>query len=322
MDIFTKDLPIDEKYPNSCVYWIYHEDKHTDPRKDGYVGVASGGVEARYKKHQYDAAKGSSLVVHRAIRKHGDKIKVKVLLLADPEFCLLVEYALRPLPNMDGSWNIHCGGNLGNLGGKASPETLVKMSEALKGRKLSEDHIAKISSANRGKVRSEEIKEKMSERMLGFKHSEETKVKISKTSTGRKHSKESLKRMSVAQATRQRSDDEIAKIVERNKKGLSVESEGKRQISIRAVRARQPWRNSSIKDHSIWLSAELIEVALADSPGINTNKLATIFATSRDRMETIHTRLLSGWSPSNDAVFQEWLTEYRLKESNETTCTT
>ena len=72
------ELPKDEKYPLSCVYWIYHEDKHTDPRNSGYVGISSKGLPARLRQHEKDVVQGSSLKVHNAMRKYGDKVKAKI----------------------------------------------------------------------------------------------------------------------------------------------------------------------------------------------------------------------------------------------------
>lgn len=132
--ITCKDLPVDEKYPKSCVYWIYHEDLHTDPRDSGYVGVSVKGFEHRFKTHNWEANKGSELAVHRAIRKYGQKIKILALVTANPEMCLLVEEMLRPSPGI--GYNIaKGGGGSPTLGMTLSDETKSKISASCKGEK-------------------------------------------------------------------------------------------------------------------------------------------------------------------------------------------
>lgn len=134
--IFTKDLPIDPNYPNSCVYWIYHEDNHTDIKTQGYVGVASKGFDIRFLSHLSDAKHGSNLTVHKAMRKYKDKIKVKEILKAEPEFCLLAEGLFRPKAGIKGTWNIQAGG-VGRLDRNLeilSDETRARLSDSAKKR--------------------------------------------------------------------------------------------------------------------------------------------------------------------------------------------
>lgn len=69
-----------------------------------------------------------------------------------------------------------------NLGRKASPEKILKLSESHKGKKLSDEAKIKLREAariaNTGKIVSEETKAKLREINLGKKHSEETKLKL------------------------------------------------------------------------------------------------------------------------------------------------
>lgn len=150
-NIFTKDLPIDKKLPKSCIYWLYDKQRHTDPRVEGYVGVSSRGLPKRLNDHRKAAEKGSKLPVHRAIRKYGENLGYQILIEADPEFCLLVENMLRPVPNMPKTWNVA-------QGGVPSPTT---------GTKLSLETRAKISLANSGE----------NSPWFGRKHSVETLLK-------------------------------------------------------------------------------------------------------------------------------------------------
>jgi hypothetical protein len=156
-DIYiSKELPLDSDYPESCLYWIKLKE-HTDPRKQGYVGVSVSGINKRMSKHKYDAANGSDFIVHKAMRKYGDNIEAVVLLKADQEFCLMVERELRPNYQTKGTWNINAGGELKQLGCK---QTL--------------DRIEKRVSKLRGKVRSKEQREAMSKAFKGIKRSEAT----------------------------------------------------------------------------------------------------------------------------------------------------
>lgn len=132
--IISDDLPTDSECPLSCVYWI-HTKEQTDPKSSGYVGVSKFGWEKRFVQHKNDAANNSKHVVHRAMRKYGDAIKVTVLCLADPEFCLLFEEMLRPVPNMAGTWNLSRGGSSGRLGIVQTAEAKQHLSKMMSGDK-------------------------------------------------------------------------------------------------------------------------------------------------------------------------------------------
>lgn len=142
--IFSKDLPIDAKYPKSCLYWIHLGDEHTDPRTQGYVGVSSYGAEARFKQHILSAKKNSTLIVHNAMRKYADRIKVVELIIADPEFCLLAEGMLRPEVRMTGTWNFAPGGGVSPMLG------LTGEDHPCFGKPCSDTTRSKISEANSG----------------------------------------------------------------------------------------------------------------------------------------------------------------------------
>jgi hypothetical protein len=163
----SEDLPIDKNYPESCLYWIKLPE-HTDPRTQGYVGVSVRGCHKRMLEHYRATAKGSDLIVHRAMRKHTDNIEVVDLLKASPEFCLMVERELRPIYRTEGTWNINAGGELAQLGCKQTPERI-------------ERRVAKL----RGKVRSDEQREAMSKAFKGIKRSVDTRLKMSISRIGR-----------------------------------------------------------------------------------------------------------------------------------------
>lgn len=307
------ELPKDEKYPLSCVYWI-HTPEMTDPKTQGYIGVSSRGLAIRYDRHKKDTKAGSQLPVHRAMRKYGDVIVVTSLVEADPEFCLMVEEAFRPVAQMGGRiWNVSAGGGMGMLGAKISQETSRKRSESLKGRIFTEEHKKKIGDAQRGKTLTAAHIEFLREINTGRKHTEEAKKLIRDAVVGRKHSKESLKKMSDVQKARVRSPEEIAKVVARNKLGLSPESALKRNASLSETRRTQPWRNSSVKDTSIWEQSMQIEEYLRLNSSSTISQTAKEFGTTRDKMESIQNKIKSKWSPSSDELFLAWLEEKKGK---------
>jgi group I intron endonuclease len=83
-----------------------------------------------------------------------------------------------------------------NLGGYASPETRLKMSQSRKGKPRSDETKRKISEGKKGKSRSKEARDKLSEirsgkgnPMFGKHHSEETKKKMSECAKKNSESK-------------------------------------------------------------------------------------------------------------------------------------
>lgn len=179
--MFTKDLPIDSDYPESCVYWIYHEDKHTDPRNSGYVGVCVHGSDKRFKQHWSDANNGSNLIVHKAMRKYGGSVKIKTLLKADPELCLLTEALLRPKANVPGLWNINAGGEKTRQGASVSDETKAILRAANLGKKYSQKTKDLLSAQRKGRVVSDQTKLRMSEAAKGRVITEDHRNKIAKS---------------------------------------------------------------------------------------------------------------------------------------------
>jgi len=79
--------------------------------------------------------------------------------------------------------------------GPHSPESLIKMSAAQKGKPRSPEYIANMREAQLGKKLSPETKAKLSaagmgnQRLLGHKHSPETRAKMSASQRGKKHKK-------------------------------------------------------------------------------------------------------------------------------------
>ncbi len=147
----------------SCVYWI-HTAEQTDVTKEGYIGVAANGAQKRFREHKCAARKGSKLPIHNAIRKYGDKLIYETVLLGSPEYCLLIEEKLRPLPDI--GYNVSVGGVSVNLGRRVSEETRKKMSDWQKGKIISETALANMREAAKNRIYSisEETRQLMSEK--------------------------------------------------------------------------------------------------------------------------------------------------------------
>jgi len=140
----------------SCVYWI-HSKTQTDMFNEGYIGISCKGARTRFTQHLHAVRSGSNLPVHNAMRKYGDDIVCDTIVQADYEYCLELEYKLRPTPSI--GYNVSIGGT-----------------EINRGRVFSAESRAKMSKSQKGRVASEETKIRMSVASLArnYKHSEET----------------------------------------------------------------------------------------------------------------------------------------------------
>lgn len=156
-------------HKDSCVYWI-HLPEHLNMLSEGYIGVASNGVEKRLSVHRHAVNNGSELHVHRAMRLREDYV-VDVLIKAPPEYCYEVEARLRP--NVNIGWNIAQGGNVSpTLGLVPSEDTRNKISASNRGRIVSEDTKLKLSLANKGRRLSQDSYEALCVRNKASKFSD------------------------------------------------------------------------------------------------------------------------------------------------------
>lgn len=345
--IFAKDLPADEKYPLSSVYWIYNEDKHTDPATGGYVGVCVKGTDHRLKRHLGDAKNGSGLPVHRAIRKYGDKIKVKTLILADPEFCLLLEEMLRPVTQMAGTWNIGSGGRGRMVGWVPSEETRKKIGAAHKGRVQSQESKDKRSAAQKGRKLSEEAKKKMSLASKGKSKNltpaqvkrksdamkargdwltQEQRARIAESNRGRKASAETKAKQSAASKGKPKTSTHASNIAQALKgKAKTAEHNANNSAAQRAYYANiSPWENYRACKPA-WASAIEIVAKWTDDATITTGQMAKMFGLEkRSFVVSILRDFKAGWKPTEDSKFLAWLAGYNKQKEliNESTCTT
>ena len=116
------------------VYWIKRV-CHTDPKKEGYIGVTNKSLEERFEFHSKYVKKRSH--VNKAIDKYDD-IDIVLLHTGTDEECLQMEHDLRPRENI--GWNIAKGGGVPPMMNK---KTAAKISQTLKGRKRSPESIKK-----------------------------------------------------------------------------------------------------------------------------------------------------------------------------------
>lgn len=110
--------------------FVYHihlpEDKGN--LEVGYIGFTSKTVEQRWKEHLIVAkSKTRNYPLYNALNKYST-IVITTLVEGDVDYCLDIEYRLRPTPNT--GWNINVGGQQGGLGIIPSADTREKMRKA------------------------------------------------------------------------------------------------------------------------------------------------------------------------------------------------
>ena len=263
------------------VYWI-HLPEHTDMFSEGYIGFTSQTVAERWQEHQ-DATfyRNSPLTINNAIRKHGDKLLVTTILEGDTDYCLDVEYKLRPMPNT--GYNIA-------IGGGASP---------MMGRTHSEASIEKMRVAKRGelhpclgKPRSPEVRAAIAKTNTGKKHTEETRAKLSGENHwlhGKSHPEHRKKAISDKLKGRKPSASELA-----NKKAYNDKT--------------FPWEYT-VANKTVWaLAVEIYEAK------VGTKSLAKLFQMPEGAFEKIYKKIKAGWNPSEDLDYLAWLESYKNKE--------
>lgn len=285
--MFTNgELPKDSQFPLSCVYWIHREDMK-DPRTEGYIGISSKGHLHRFAQHKQAANRGEQLPVHKAIRKYKDSIKVTCLIEADPEFCLMVEEALRPVANMGkGIWNVGAGGGSTQLGFKHSEDSKKKMADSCRGREFTQETRDKISKANKGRKVTDESRKRMSIAQTGKKASEETRKKLS----------ESHKGYVIPDATKKKMSEAA--------KGKIVPEVTKDKLSEKA----SMWNNSQAGH--IWKHCTELYQSYSEG-NYKYSELQLKLGLSRKPLFTMKLRFNNGWIPSEDESFMKWLSEQK-----------
>ena len=173
----------------------------------GYVYLVTNSLDGKIYVGQHKAEKfesrylGSGIHIRNAVKKYGkDKFAVKLIDTAESKEELDEKeiYWIRELDsrNPDVGYNLAKGG----AGHQMSGTTRQRMAEAHRGRKnpKSPETIKKLSEALKGHAVSAEARRHMSESQQGKKMSEEQKRKISNALKGRVKSEEERKRLSEA----------------------------------------------------------------------------------------------------------------------------
>lgn len=271
------------------VYWI-HLPEHTDMFTEGYIGFTSNTVEKRYKSHlkNMNRDKCFNYPLYNNIRKYRDEIVVDTLVEGSAEYCLDIEYKLRGVPKI--GWNLLVGGQKGALGVKASDETRKKFSESRRGEK----------NPFYGREHSEETKQKISQAKKGKSlWTEEQKIEFSRVRTGKKHNLSDEQRAAMSRRARERvaSEDTCKKI-----------SESRKKLNLYG------WKSCRADKESWTLAIDLYNV-IKESSSISYAEMARRVGSTHNKMRQIISRIQSGWNPSEDSEYLEWLSVY--KEQNE-----
>jgi group I intron endonuclease len=205
------------------VYWIHHP-THTDMFSQGYIGVS---IDAGKRFVQHSKSTQNKHFAN-AIKLYGwDVLVKKQILIADEQYCLMIEEKLRPEKGI--GWNIAKGGgkppinrwNAGTIGvvkawNKGIPmseETRLAVSKALKGMKHSPE-VYKRQGLNRSGEKNV---------WFGKKFSDEYRKKLSLAKLGKpshrkgiKHTQESIERIRAAKL----------------KQGCTLTEEGRKAIAL------------------------------------------------------------------------------------------
>lgn len=200
-----KNSEHEESTPKCALYKILNLETG-----DAYFGI-SRNPQRRWKQHLYAVErqpKGNSKL-YNAFRKYGvEAMRMEIVTWArngkvagDLER-LAIYLGL-------GAYNINSGGTNGRLGIKATEETKLRQSIALKGHKKSDLTRSRMSKARRGISFTEAHKQALSLAHMGLPgnhaghiHTEVTKLKMSAAKKGHKLSEATRQKMKVAQTAR------------------------------------------------------------------------------------------------------------------------
>ena len=165
---------------------------------EGYIGITNN-IKRRFSNHKFRAPNEH---FRNAIKKYKNEIIWNdIILIGTKEYCLNIEFKLRPSENI--GWNQAIGGNKlpnNNLKGKPSPlkgttrsqETKDKISKKSKEfwKTISENKkkqmAEKLSKYHTGRKDSEETKQKKITKLKNRPVSLETRNKIGKANKGKK----------------------------------------------------------------------------------------------------------------------------------------
>jgi group I intron endonuclease len=209
-----------------------------------YVGSALD-IDGRWKRHKRTLNRGvhHSAKFQNAWNKYGvDKFEISVLEFVDSAYLIQREQFWLDQTDAAGKNGYNILRNAGSsLGLKHSPETLLKISRAHKGKTISAEARAAVSAAHKGKPISEKAKisraaswteerrRRRSEISRSIVLSDEAKAKISAAHKGREFNEEWRAKISAANKGRKPSDEARARMCEahKNRKPISEETRAK-----------------------------------------------------------------------------------------------
>lgn len=142
------------------MYWIHLPGVHTDITTQGYVGITTRSVAARYSCHKSHAKSGKKTRLYDAMRKYGDSVEVETVLVGTLAYCRDLEHKLRSTKDL--AWNTGIGGEKPTVGYRHSDET--KRAIGLASKRITQGVLTrlKIGAAHKGKVVSQETKDRQS----------------------------------------------------------------------------------------------------------------------------------------------------------------
>jgi group I intron endonuclease len=177
--------------------------------------------EKRFYNHIRSANRGSKLLLHCAIRKHGvENFKFELICTCPLESCCSIEeyyaeqygcYKWDPEPGYNMVW---CG-DKSFLGLKHKPESIQKMREAKVGKVMSEESSIKKSLAMKGRKQSEAHVLKRAAARTGKGMSDIGRAKVSEAAKNRPrrpHSEQTRENMRLAWVRRKTLKDSLTPV--------------------------------------------------------------------------------------------------------------
>lgn len=180
-----------------------------------YVGKTKFSLQIRFTKHLSAARRGSNLYIYRWIRSMPEPPTIELIAQVSEAAWKDAERLWIAKARSLGCRLVNCtdgGEGLDN----PSPETRLKLSKSLTGKKASPEAIEKMAAAKRGKP----IHPNTLAAITGRKHTTAEKAKVSAALSGRKHSEQACLNYAAAAKKRGNNKAECRPPKKNNKLGL------------------------------------------------------------------------------------------------------
>lgn len=331
------------------VYWI-HLPEHTNFLKEGYIGYTSRTVEERWKGHIKESSRARNLnyPVYNAMRKYGEAIQVTTLVEGPEEYCLELEFKLRPERKI--GWNLQMGGNKGTKGVDVTAETRAKISAAGKGRKQSDKQRQALRDANLGRKLAPEVCQKMSDDRKGkpravgsaLKQKETLKHapwRVAKTTTECWASADMLYQFheehpevgaNVMAQVFKTTESKLSSVLKKLREGWSPKeslvwsdwvSTQDHKLDTSAWSSGQGIPTKHFTEfrtarYSVWQHAFTTFDLISDNKSVRDVHEALGFDRGTHILWGVRDRILSGWNPYTDIQFCEWIDKHKKEAVN------